>query len=197
MGVRHEVVKSRVEVGVRNEITGRGVGGCTFWGNSAEGLGECLHHLCQAVGWDRVGCTVFMVVQCQPALSPGMVVQCQPALSPGMVAQCQPALSPGMVAQCHDDPWPWPAFWPYRPPVVCTVQRDINHWDIRITAGPWLRVAVMYVCHDDYMGHNGYVRHNSFCHIGYVSQWLCVSQWFCSLEWLCVSERLSQWLWVS
>ena len=32
----------------------------TFWGNPAEGMGDCFHLHCQAGGWDRIGCTVFV-----------------------------------------------------------------------------------------------------------------------------------------
>ena len=30
------------------------------WGNPAEGMGDCFYLHCQAGGWDRMGCTVFM-----------------------------------------------------------------------------------------------------------------------------------------
>ena len=32
----------------------------TSWGNPAEGMGDCFHLQCQAEGWDRIGCTVYM-----------------------------------------------------------------------------------------------------------------------------------------
>ena len=32
----------------------------TSWGNPAEGMGDCFHFHCQAGGWNRIGCTVFM-----------------------------------------------------------------------------------------------------------------------------------------